>query len=53
MSRRLAVRPPPWVNRNLPRAPLRQPWGALRSARGSLLSTTGTASTPLDAEPEH
>ncbi len=27
--------------------------GALRSARGSLLSTTGTASAALDAEPKH
>jgi hypothetical protein len=27
--------------------------GALRSARGSLLLTTGTASTALDAEREH
>jgi hypothetical protein len=26
---------------------------ALRGARGSLLLTTGTASTALDAEPEH
>ena len=26
---------------------------ALRDARGSLLSTTGTASTAVDAEPEH
>ena len=26
---------------------------ALRSARGSLLLTTGTASTALDAEPKH
>ena len=27
--------------------------GALRSARGSLLLTTGTASTPLDANHEY
>jgi hypothetical protein len=27
--------------------------GALRSARGSLLLTTGTAGTRLDAEPKH
>ena len=27
--------------------------GALRSARGSLLLTTGTASTALDAEQKH
>lgn len=27
--------------------------GALRSARGSLLLTTGTASTALDADREH
>ena len=26
---------------------------ALRAARGSLLSTTGTAATAVDAEPEH
>jgi len=37
--------PPPWVNRDLPRALLRQLEGPLRSARGSLLLTTGTAST--------
>ena len=27
------LRPPPWVNRDLPRAPLRQPWGTPRRAR--------------------
>ena len=41
---------PPWVNSNLPLAPLRQLW-ALRGARGSLLLTTGTASTVLDFKP--
>ena len=44
---------PPWVNRNLPRAPLRPTRGALRVARGSLLLTTGTGSTLLDARTEH
>ena len=39
-----ASRPPPWVNRDLPRAPLRRLMGALRVARGSLLLTTGTGS---------
>jgi hypothetical protein len=50
-------RPPaPWVNRDLPRAPLRLTRGALRVARGSLLLTTGTGcrrSITLDENHEH
>ena len=43
-----ATRPPPWVNRDLPRAPRRlTPWWSLRVTRGSLLLTTGTASHDL------
>ena len=37
--------PPPWVNRHLPRAPLRLTRGGHSAVtRGSLLLTTGTAS---------
>jgi hypothetical protein len=46
-------RPPRWVNRDLPRAPLRLTRGSLRVARGSLLLTTGTGSTVLDVRTEH
>ena len=53
MKRSDSHRPPPWVNRDLPRAPLSSAVGALRSARGSLLLTTGTASTELDAGTEY
>ncbi len=42
----------PWVNRDLPRAPLRQP-GGTPPARGTFLLTTKMASIVLDAEPEH
>jgi hypothetical protein len=52
MRRRPTVPATPWVNRDLPRAPLRQSW-ELRSARVSLLLTTGTAATALDAEQKH
>jgi hypothetical protein len=49
--------PPPWVNRDLPRAPLRlSRWRSLRGARGSLLLTTGTGyrcSTMLDVDHKH
>jgi hypothetical protein len=48
-----ASRPPPWVDRDLPRALLRLTRGSLRSARGSLLSTTGTAFRELDTERQH
>src|SRR5262249_17938457 len=40
----------PWVNRDLPRAPLRQPWRHSAARAGLPLLTTGTASTALDAE---
>jgi hypothetical protein len=33
MKRSASHRPPPWVNRDLPRAPLRQPWGTAQRAR--------------------
>jgi hypothetical protein len=45
--------PPPWVNRDLPHAPLRLSKGSRRVARGSLLLTTGTGSTVLDVRTEH
>jgi hypothetical protein len=53
MRRRLAVPAAPVGQQALPRAPLRQPSGPLRSARGSLLLTTGTTSIALDAERKH
>jgi hypothetical protein len=43
----------PWVNRDLPRAPLRLTRRSLRVARGSLLLTTETGSTVLDVRTEH
>jgi hypothetical protein len=42
MSVVLSIPPAPWVNRDLPRAPLRLTRRSLRVARGSLLLTTGT-----------
>jgi hypothetical protein len=49
------ARPPaaPWVNRHPPARAAASAVGALRSARGSLLLTMGTASTALDLHREH
>jgi hypothetical protein len=44
MKRSASHRPPPWVNRHLPRTLAARLMGALRVVRGSLLLTTGTGS---------
>ena len=46
----LRLAPPPWVNREPPaRAAAFDSWRSLRSARGSLLLTTGTVYAALGA----
>jgi hypothetical protein len=54
MRRRLAVQAAPVGQQGPPaRAAASSRGGSLRSARGSLLLTTGTASIALDVEREH
>jgi hypothetical protein len=52
MSRRSSVPAAPVGQQGLPARAAASAVGALRSARGSLLLTTGTASTALDAKRE-
>ena len=53
MRRRFAVPAAPVGPQAPPARATASAVGALRSARGPLLLTTGTASTELDAEREH
>lgn len=53
MTRRSVIPAAPVGQQRPPARAAASAVGALRSARGSLLLTTGTASTPLDAKPEY
>ena len=53
MTRRSVIPAAPVGQQATSRARRCVSWGALRSARGSLLLTTGTASTALDVAHEH
>lgn len=52
MSRTLGVMAAPVGQPGPPARTAASLWGALRGARGSLLLTTGTASTALDPKPK-
>jgi hypothetical protein len=52
MNRRPVIPAAPVGQQGPPARAAASAMGALRSARGSLLLTTGTASTALDTEPE-
>ena len=53
MTRTLTMPAAPVGQQGPPARPAASAMGALRGARGSLLLTTGTASTALDADLKH
>jgi hypothetical protein len=53
MNRRAQISAAPVGQQGPPTRVAASAMGALRAARGSLLSTTGTAPITLDAKPKH